>query len=505
MNAPAQLSGLPPRASQSLLLGWMLPVGIGLLIACALIADELLLRGLSLRWAAPYMRDLAPPIVMLLLAGLLVAAIVTVIFISRWFPPRDYALITLLFIPTQLVGFSLANIEPLKICLLITTGIWLIQTFSKDGTVRLYRPFLMIWLIILIFSSLSIMNGQVTSFVSQYTIVAKFLMFFMVANVLRTEDQLVFTVRLLVWLGIISAVAAILQEGLFYYFKIPLSLDDNSTKYWFKETPLGWMIRATGFHPTSQNLSHYLLMAMCMLMLGPFTNKLRFWGSLLMTGGIFFTFTGNGLVALAFVLFLMPIVHRPRFTLHYLCTVLCIALVLYQTGVLEIVYEKYLLPLSGKSAEDRVELLQTGLEVLGRHPWIGMGLNNFGRISPQPVHNAYMQLVTEIGLVPGALLLLIMLLIFVRLLVGLGNTPEGPVRQCGKGIFLAFTGLIFHFMFEPFINSLVSWSIIGLAEATALILTIPRLRDRALSITGPRPRDASHASVTSTLHDPAPA
>jgi hypothetical protein len=31
-------------------------------------------------------------------------------------------------------------------------------------------------------------------------------------------------------------------------------------------------------------------------------------------------------------------------------------------------------------------------------------------------------------------------------------------------------GLALHFMFEPFINSLVSWSIIGLAEAAALLL-----------------------------------
>ena len=101
---------------------------------------------------------------------------------------------------------------------------------------------------------------------------------------------------------------------------------------------------------------------------------------------------------------------------------------------------------------------------------MGIGLNNFGRLSPQPVHNAYMQLITEIGVIPGVLLVLILALIFVRLLIGLRSMPPGPLLQSGKAVLLALTGLALHFMFEPFINSLVSWSIIGFAEATALLL-----------------------------------
>ena len=93
-------------------------------------------------------------------------------------------------------------------------------------------------------------------------------------------------------------------------------------------------------------------------------------------------------------------------------------------------------------------------------------------MSPQPVHNADLQMMTEIGIVPGVLLCLILLLIFVRLLIGIGRTPPGPLQQAGKGVTLALVGLTVHFMFEPFINSLVSWSMIGLAEATALLLYV---------------------------------
>lgn len=470
MNASADSGAVSVRPEFPPLLSWFLPALIGVLIAMALVVDLLFGRSLAHRWITPFLRDGAPPFFFLTAIAMLCCALFAATVMRRWLPSGYFALIALLFVPTQLVGFSLANIEPLKICLLIVVGFWLTGSLGDHRVVRVYRPVLMLWLLILAFSLVSIVNGRVMSLLSQYSIMAKFVMFFIVANIVRTQAHLVFAVRLLAVLGIASAAAALLQEAIFYFWKVPLSLDDNASRYWFKETPIGWMLRASAFHPTAQNLSHYLVISFALLMVGPFSRALRFGGGLLLVLGVFFTFSGNGLVALAFVLFLVPFLRRPSHTLHYLAILLLLLLLLYQTGLLEFVYQKYLLPISGKSAEDRVEMLQTGLEVVGRHPWFGIGLNNFGRMSPQPVHNAYMQLITEIGVIPGVLLCVILLLVLARLLIGIGCQPDGPVKQSGKGVFLALIGLVFHFMFEPFINSLVSWSIIGLAEATALLL-----------------------------------
>lgn len=468
----------------------LVPALIGSLVAAGIAADAWWARGLSLRWASPWLRGEAPPLLSLLAAMALALVVGTATLLRGWLPAREHVPIALLFVATQLVGFNLANIEPLKIALLIVFAGWLADALVNNRPLRAYPPFLMMWLVILAFAFASVLNGQLGSLVAQYSIVAKFLMFFIVANIVRTPAQLLFTVRLLVALGIASAMLALAQEALFYFFRIPLSLEDNATKYWFKDTPLGWMIRASAFHPTAQNLSHYLLMALALLMLGPFSVALRLFGGLSMALGVFFTFTGNGLVVMAFLLFLAPVAHRPRLLLHYLSAVLLVAVLAYQTGALAWVYEKYLLPISGKSAEDRIGLMQLGLEVIERHPLIGVGLNNFGRVSPQPVHNAYLQMVTEIGIVPGVLLCMILLLIFVRLLIGVGRTPPGPLQKAGKGVMLALVGLGSHFMFEPFINSLVSWSVIGLAEATALLLyrspSTRAARSHAVSIADPK-------------------
>jgi O-antigen ligase len=472
LSADGPTRTAPDSGPRRLLRRWGWPTLLGVLIGAAVVADALWARSLSLRIAAPWLRGETPPLLTLLLALALLIAVALATVCRGWLPPRQFALITLLFTATQLVGFSLANLEPLKISLLVVCACWLVDALSNNRTLRLYPPILMLWLVILAFAFASILNGLVGSLVAQYTIAAKFLMFFIVANLVRTPAQLLFTVRLLVALGVASAVLALAQEALFYFFNIPLSLEDNATKYWFKETPLGWMIRATAFHPTAQNLSHSLLLALALLVLGPFSMAMRLAGGLLIVLGVFFTFTGNGLVVMSLILLLVPIMHRPRWLLHYVGTVLLIVLLAYQTGALEWVYAHYLVPISGKSTEDRVGLLQLGVEVIERHPFIGIGLNNFGRLSPQPVHNAYLQLVTEIGILPGVLLLLVFGLIAARLLIGIAAIEPGPLKQAANGVLLAFIALSVHFLFEPFINSLVSWSVIGLAEATALLITL---------------------------------
>ncbi len=172
-------------AKPSASLRWALPFLLGLGVAAALMSDAFWGRGFSLRTAAPWLRGLAPPVFSLCAALLVLIGLGFVLLGKKLHPPKDCWLIALLFCATQLVGFSLANIEPLKISLLIVCICWLAEALSHNKTVRLYPPLLMLWLVILAFAFASIVNGLVTSLVAQYTIAAKFLMFFIVANLIR--------------------------------------------------------------------------------------------------------------------------------------------------------------------------------------------------------------------------------------------------------------------------------------------------------------------------------
>ena len=161
MNAPADPGTVSVRPEFPLLLRWFLPALIGVLIAVALVVDLVFGRSLAHRWITPFLRDDAPPIFSLAAIAMLCCALFAATVMRRWLPSGYFALIALLFIPTQLVGFNLANIEPLKICLLIVVGFWLTGSLGDHRKIRVYRPVLMLWLVILAFSlvSIVIVNG----------------------------------------------------------------------------------------------------------------------------------------------------------------------------------------------------------------------------------------------------------------------------------------------------------------------------------------------------------
>lgn len=445
----------------------------GLMVAAAVVFDPSMTRSLSRSllggWSTTGVPYLLSPVL------LAVIALLTIVVLNgkKWFAHQYEICVMLIFIPTQFVGVNIANLEATKFGLLSVLYLWLLDTFANRRPIRLFMPIILIWLGILCFAIASILNGLVASIGSMYVIIAKLLMFLLVINILRNYNLLQLALKTLVYLAIFSAVAALIQEAIFYFLGIPISFNDNAAKEWFKGTPFGVFIRASAFHPTAQNLAHSLLLATTLILFGPYSTRFKTIALTLTSAAMFLTFSGNALIILVGVLAITPIVKAPHKTLHYLAIVLLVLLVCYETGAMHWIYEKFMLPIIGKSSEDRVSLLQLGIDIITRNPLIGIGLHNFGRVSPQPVHNAYFQLATEIGVIAGLLLIAMFLLILIRLVMA-GLRQTDPVRKSTlQGVALGFTALIIHFMFEPFIDSMVSWSFIGLAEATAMIMLVP--------------------------------
>lgn len=460
-------SGSLPRAAQLLIL-----LAIGLAIAAAVVFDPTITRSLSRKLFGGWSTTGVPYVLSPLFITLMLILTILVLNGKKWFEKQYEIYVLLIFIPTQFVGVNIANIEATKFGLLSVLYLWLLDSFANRRPVRLFMPNLLIWIGILCFAIASILNGLVGSIVSMYALLAKMLMFLLVVNVLRNYDLLQLALKTLVYLAIFSAVMALLQEAIFYFMGIPISFNDNASKEWYKGTPFGIFIRASAFHPTAQNLAHSLLLATTLILFGEYSLRFKTVAIALTSTAMFFTFSGNALIILVCVLALTPIIKAPNKLFHYLAITLLILLVCYEIGALNWIYQKFILPIAGKSSEDRVSLLQLGIDILLRHPFIGIGLHNFGRVSPQPVHNAYFQLATEIGVIAGLLLIALLLLIMIRLIMA-GLQQTDPARKNTlKGVALGFGALTTHFMFEPFIDSMVSWSYIGLAEATAMVLLV---------------------------------
>lgn len=448
---------------------WTVPL-LGMLIACAVVFDPPATRSLSRHLFGNGFAGMIPLLAvpsLVLVATLLIAGIRNS---QRLFARREAIYILLLFVPTQFIGFNVANIEPSKIGILIVLLLWSLDLLAERRALRFYSPLLVIWIGLLAFAFASTINGGVVSVVSLYSIFAKLLVFVLAVNVIRSWESLYFAIRLIPYLGLFTSVIAMLQEVIYYFYQIPLTLDDNASKFWFKDTPFGPMLRASAFHPTSENMAHFLLLAIALTWFGTFSRRFKFIAVSAMSGAIFLTFSGNALLMLLVLLVIGVFMRRPSYSLHYLSLIALAGAAMYFAGGFTWLDNHFFATIAGKSTQDRLSLLQLGIEVIERHPWIGMGLNNFGRVSPQPVHNAYFQLATEIGVGAAALLMALLLLIGLRLAMAQRQLRDPVQKNAATGVLLGLIVLAGHFLFEPFFTSPISWSYIGLAEAAAMVL-----------------------------------
>lgn len=453
---------------------WAIPV-LGLLLAAVVVFDPPTTRAFSRAVFGNSFAGLVPMLAapsLLLLLSLLVAGMRNS---QRLFARRETLYILLLFVPTQFIGFNIANIEPSKIGILIVFMLWSLDLLAERRALRFYPPLLMIWVGMLAFAFASTVNGGVISIVSLYSIFAKLLVFVLAVNVIRSWESLQFAMRLLVYLGLFTSLVALGQEALFYFYHLPLTLDDNAPKFWFKDTPFGPMLRASAFHPTSENMAHFLLLAIALTLFGTSSRRFKWLATFIMSSAIFLTFSGNAMLMLLVLLLLALFLHKPARSLHYLSVMALAGAALYYAGGFGWLNDHFVATIAGKSTQDRLSLLQLGIKIIERHPWIGMGLNNFGRVSPQPVHNAYFQLATEIGVGAAALLMLLLLVIGVRLAMAVQQLHSPVHKNAAKGVLLGLIVLAGHFLFEPFFTSPIAWSYIGLAEAAAMVLLAARV------------------------------
>ena len=142
----------------------------------------------------------------------------------------------------------------------------------------------------------------------------------------------------------------------------------------------------------------------------------------IMGTAVVFSFSLGGLFVFCLLILLAPFFRHPHRTMHYTSGLVAMALIAYQAGAVKWVQE-HALSIGEKSGEDRMELLQLGFEAIQAHPWIGIGLNNFNRLSTLAVHNSYIQISSEIGLIGGLIFVLIVGSQLVRLFST--NSPTG--------------------------------------------------------------------------------
>lgn len=179
--------------------------------------------------------------------------------------------IVALMIGAQTNGFRLGPINPLDVCNLIAMSALLahhlLRARDNDANSDILFP-------MVVLAGAALLALQVPTFLYQnpvrwiigsLALLKVVLLAAIVVNLVRSWRLLRVAADALVAVALLSGIAAIGQFVLSFFFGINLTLMDDPEAA-FKPTPLGMIMRASGFCITAQHLSSFLLFALPFLL-----------------------------------------------------------------------------------------------------------------------------------------------------------------------------------------------------------------------------------------------
>ena len=456
-------------------------MGLGLLIAFWAYIDPVISAFLGLRnfhYYFPY-----------LLSVIVAASLIMVLLLcSRmhdiWSEKERWAILFTLFM-AQFSGIELGPIHSLDVVALLLLLFWLLQSFVEGDRSVQVSPLFMFILGLALLSLIPLAFRA--PFKGIIAMGEKFILFLLLVDLMRRKELIQISARFVVWMGIFSSIVSLVQFVIFkmWGFLFTVGAPTDNPNSFLKPTPFGMMPRATAFFPNPAGLNDYLLFSLSVCLFALFyakTKKLKLLysiGSLLMISAVVLTWSFTALVALGLIFILFLYIYRPSLSIQYSCALGFGVIVSYQIGLLEKVFA-FVKNFSSAAGGIRIRLLELGVESLVRNPFIGVGAQNFKSytgnfftegpyIFKYPVHNAFIQMATELGLFGGLIFLGMVVFLVMRLIAVLRSDTEEE-RWIFKGFLLGLLAIIIHMLTEPMAYEGTLWMIFGLMEGAAMTM-----------------------------------
>jgi len=386
--------------------------------------------------------------------------------------------IALVLFGTQTGGIDFGPINILNIAIVVLFGLWVLERFRNPDAPWAPPAFgsLAVALITcVLFASLN--RPPVEAAVSWLRTLPTLLMLLPLADSLSARRRVRGGLRALLWTAGVSGLIGLVQTALYFGLGVEFTFVPEDLRY------RGDFLRTSGLQLTPHAFALSLVVALVIavhLLLSPVSRGGR-WRLLLLTAvtlpGIGLSLVRGTWVALAGSVALLPFIVAPRLTLHWIA----FGGLLVGTGLAPLVLKE----LHEYGSEEpavvgRIDLLQKGIAVLREYPWSGVGLDAFALYSETvegyPLHNAPMQIATEIG-IPGALVFLTVLAwVGVRLFIALRNARRLADRAALRALLAGYVALIISIQTEPHAFNSFLWVYLTLAEAAARVLGPTQVR-----------------------------
>jgi hypothetical protein len=297
---------------------------------------------------------------------------------------------------------------------------------------------MLLFLLLIALASVMISENRMMSFFMAFRLLEMFVLYFLIVNEVAKKDDLikVFILTMVLQAGI--AVFQYLRQGSIGLRMLgePVispetlgvaKIDINGSK----------LLRPYGTFSHANVLAGGLFMALIFI-LSKINRKFIVYGlaGVLISAAIVLSFSRSAIMALIGALLVFISISEKKVSLKYVLlgvSILVFILVLFNVEGVFIL--RFLFGDGGEAVNERLEYLDISRRMLIAHP-LGIGLGNFTiqmqdftltKLAPwvyQPVHNVYMLMANELGVIGGALFVLIFGLSFYWLLYSLQKVKK---------------------------------------------------------------------------------
>ncbi len=381
-------------------------------------------------------------------------------------------------VTSHLTAIGKGPFNPLTVVIVLLLGLWVLERLTRldaPWRVEVFHGLVVLFLGAMLLSAFGrrpseILPGLVTN-------APKVLLAVLLVDFLENRPAVRRAIDASLWAAGLVALAGLGQVLLSYVWGLDISMAEPHYRY----AHIGSLsiLRATGFSRFANQFAPPLVVA-CLIGLYLLPSRAgagRRWPLAILialtAAAVGFSLARGSWVALGIGAILIPWMKRPERSLHWFGLAVGILALGMATGAFPRLL-RYVNHLSESGMEERTALLGSGLMALVQHPWSGVGVGNFGSYSPTferpPVHNALLQIGSELG-VPGLLVYAALILwVGLRLWLAARRTTDPIVKSELGALLVGLLALLVVIQAEPMGYSQFVWLYLALAEAAVRCL-----------------------------------
>jgi len=305
----------------------------------------------------------------------------------------------------------------------------------------------------------------------------KLVLVLILTDILDDRQQVDLAVRALIASSAIAALVGMVQSSLYFGYQLELNLmGPDAPRY----VPIAGVtvLRASGLHSGPHFYAQPLAVAalIALYLAGTTRGWRRAWfagAAFAALVGVILSVARNQWVGVFFGLILLPLVARPRLTLT-LWVPLGFGLVAVgmASGLLPWAV-RALLDINVSSGTARVELFGAGIRALMEHPLNGVGIGNFPSYFPtnerDPVHNAVIEVGSELGAVGSLVFVTALAWVAARLVNGIRAAADPHARNQLKALLVGYLCMLVEIQFDLMGYSEFVWFYLVLADSAVRV------------------------------------